>query len=89
MSNFELDPNTKIKVESEKKTRQKLLADARKQGCEKEMLILFSKYDKLLRNCSNQKEREDIGKLGATEIFFLLGGGGELYINGELIVKDD
>jgi len=89
MSEFKLDPNTKIKVEPEAKTRQKLLFDARRQGCEKEMRILFNKYDKLLRNCTNQKEREDIGKLGATEIYLLLGGGGELYINGQLVMKED
>ncbi len=53
------------------------------------MMLLFAKYDKLLRNCTNDKEREDISKLGAYEVYRLLGGGGELYINGQLVAKDN
>lgn len=84
------DPNNlSNKVLSERETRKKLLNHARLVGCEKDMMLLFAKYDKLLRNCSNEKEREDIGKMGAVETYRLLGGGGELYINNELVCKDD
>ena len=50
---------------------------------------LFEKYDKLLRNCTNAHEREDIAKLGIYEAYRLLGGGGELYVDGSLVAKDN
>jgi hypothetical protein len=75
-------------VLSEKETRKNFLKHARVLGCEQQMLILFAKYDNLLRNCTNEKERVDIGKLGTLEIYRLLGATGDLYVNGELVVKD-
>jgi len=84
------DPNNlSDKILSERETRRRLLTHARLLGFEKDMLLLFLKYDKLLRNCSNEKERLDISKLGAVETYRLLGGGGELYIDGKLIMKED
>jgi hypothetical protein len=83
------DPNNlSNKVLEERETRKRLLNHARSLGFEKDMLILFAKYDKLLRNCTNDKERADIAKLGAVEAYKLLGGGGELYVNGQLVMKD-
>lgn len=83
------DPrNLSDKVLTEQETRKRILTHAKLVGCEGDMLKLFAKYDKLLRNCTNQKEREDIGKMGAYETWRLLGGGGELYINGQLVAKD-
>lgn len=83
------DPNNlSNKVLKEQETRKRLLNHARTLGFEKDMLILFAKYDKLLRNCTNDAERADIAKLGAVEAYKLLGGGGELYVNGQLVMKD-
>lgn len=83
------DPNNlSNRVLQERETRKRLLSTARQQGCERDMLLLFAKYDKLLRNCSNEKERSDIAKLGAVEMYRLLGGGGELYVDGQLVCKD-
>jgi hypothetical protein len=83
------DPNNlSKKILEERETRKRLLTHARQIGCEKDMLLLFAKYDKLLRNCSNDKERSDIAKLGAYETYQLLGGGGELYVDGQLVAKD-
>lgn len=81
--------NLSNKVLNERETRKRLLTHAKLEGCEKEMLLLFAKYDKLLKNCTNDKERNDIAKMGAMEIYLLLGGGGELYIDGKLVYKDD
>lgn len=84
------DPNNlNNKILSERETRSRLLTHARMLGCEKDMLIIFAKYDKLLRNCSNEQERIDIGKMGGVEIYKILGAGGELYIDGQLVCKDD
>lgn len=83
------DPNNlSNKVLEERETRKRLLTHARMVGCERDMLLLFAKYDKLMRNCTNDKERADIAKLGAVETYRLLGGGGELYVDGQLVCKD-
>lgn len=81
--------NLSNKVLKERETRRRLLTHARSVGCEKEMLLIFAKYDNLLRNCSNDRERADISKLGAVEVYNLLGGGGELYVDGQLVMKDN
>jgi len=84
------DPNNlSDQVLSERETRRRLLTHARLVGCEKDMLLIFAKYDKLMRNCTNEKEKSDISQLGAVEVYKLLGGGGELVINGQLVVKDN
>lgn len=84
------DPNNlSNKVLEERETRRRLLTHARMIGCEKDMLLLFAKYDKLMRNCTNDQERADIAKLGAVETYRLLGGGGELYVDGQLVCKDN
>ena len=80
--------NLSNKVLEEQETRRRLLTHARMVGCEREMLLLFAKYDKLMRNCTDEKERADIAKLGAVETYQLLGGGGELYVDGQLVCKD-
>lgn len=80
--------NISNKVLDERETRRRLLTHARMIGCEKDMMLLFAKYDKLLRNCTNASERSDIAKLGAYEMYNLLGGGGELYVDGVLVAKD-
>lgn len=83
------DPNNLSgKVLTERETRKRLLTHARIVGCEKDMLLLFAKYDKLLHNCRNESERVDMRKLGAVEVYQLLGGGGELFIDGQLVIKD-
>lgn len=89
---FKIDATDPVNLKStaltERETRKRLLTHARLLGFEKDMLLLFAKYDRLLRNCTNEQERLDISKLGAVEVYRLLGGGGELYIDGRLIVKD-
>lgn len=84
------DPkNLSDKILPENETRKRLLKHAKLVGCEYDMKMLFKKYDNLLKNCTNEKEREDISKLGAYEVYRLLGGGGELYVDGKLVAKDD
>lgn len=83
------DPNNvSNRVLEERETRKRLLTHAKMIGCERDMLLLFAKYDKLMRNCTNDRERADIAKLGAVETYQLLGGGGELYVDGQLVCKD-
>lgn len=84
------DPNNlSNKVLPEHESRKRWLTHARLVGCEKEMLLLFAKYDKLLRNCTNDKERQDIAKIGVVEFYRLLGGGGKLYVDGQLVINNE
>jgi len=62
------------KVTNEKETRRKLLTVAKWAGREKDMLILFAKFDKLQRECGdNEDKRKDVGKLGSIAAYKLLG----------------
>lgn len=83
------DPlNLSNTVLDERTSRRKWLAWAREEGCEKDMLLLFAKYDKLMRLANSDKERSDIAKLGVLSVWKLMGGGGELYVDGQLVAKD-
>ena len=84
---MEVDTHYSDKILEERETRKKLLAHARLLGREREMLMCFAKYDKMLKNCTNKKEYEDMAKLGCYEMYQILGGGGELYVNGSLVAK--
>ena len=79
---------SQVKVLNERDTRNKLVSYARRLGFEKDLLIILRKYDNLLRNCTNEQERKDMGKLGSYEVYRLLGGGGEFYVDGQLVSKD-
>jgi len=81
--------NLSDKVLGERETRKRLLSHARLVGCEKDMLLIFNKIDTMMRTCGNDQERADIGKLGAAEIYTLLGRGGKLYVNGRLVFDDE
>jgi len=82
------ESNLSNRVVSEKESRRRWLNYAKANDLEKEMLLLFAKYDKLMRNCTNDKERKDISKLGCVEFYKLLGAGGELFVDGQLVMKD-
>lgn len=86
--NFNPLENVSNKVMPEDKTRKKLIAFATRLGCGKELKIIFDKYDGLLRNCTSESERKDIAKLGSLEVYWLLGGGGEFHVDGELVAVD-
>ena len=77
--------NISKKVATEKETRGAMLKHARRLGCEREMLILFAKYDNLLRNCTSEEERKGISQLGAYEVGKLLGYD-EFVVNGVPVI---
>lgn len=84
------DPNNlNNKVLTEKETRKRLLNHAKIVGCEKDMLLLFAQADKTIKNCTNDQERKDMGKWFVVQVYRLLGGGGELYVDNQLVCKDD
>lgn len=95
MGIIDINGNTKeVKVMDEKQYRTNLIREAKIKGCEKELRLVFEKYDNLLRNCSNAKEREHIGMLGVLEVSKLLdngnvGKGGSVTVNGQVILADE
>lgn len=58
-------------------------------GVEQELLMLFNKYDNLMKQCTNAQDKGVIGSLGIMEISRLLDGnnlsGGTLTIDGKII----
>jgi len=61
------------KVTDEVTTRKKFLTVARWAGREQDMLLLFVKFDKLLRTTDNPDKIKDISKLGGISVYKLLG----------------
>ena len=61
------------KITSEKETRSKFLTVSRWAGRERDMLLTFSKFDKLMRGCNDEEKKKDISKIGAIEVYKLLG----------------
>lgn len=84
------DPNNlnPTKILPEYEYRKRLLAMAREFGIEYDMLRIFDKYDRMMRNCPNEDERKDMAKLGILSIHNLLSRGKQLYVNNELVADD-
>lgn len=81
-----------VPLVDEKEYRKRLLGEARFKGCEIEMRMIFDKFDKMLRTCSNDEEKKAIGAMGVMEISKLLdskdvGAGGSLIINNKVIIS--
>lgn len=76
----------------EAETRKRFLKYAKDKGIEFEMKLLLDKFDRLLNNCTNEKERADIAKLGCVEVYRLINNGnlgGDFFINGEQVIKSN
>ena len=61
------------KVTDEQNTRKKFLTVAKWAGREKDMLLIFVKFDKLMREANDDDKKKDISKIGAIEVYKLLG----------------
>lgn len=61
------------KVTDEKETRRKFLQVSKWAGREKDMLVIFAKFDKLMREANDEAKKKDISKIGAIEVYKLLG----------------
>jgi hypothetical protein len=70
-SNVEADLSNRVTEERE--TRRKFLTVSRWAGREKDMMLLFAKFDKLQRETSDPEKKRDIAKIGAIEVYKLLG----------------
>lgn len=74
------------KQQTEAESRKNLLNTAAKLGCQHEVQQILNKYDKLLKNCTNQNEYKQIAILGLVELHKFLGCSGSLVVNGQEIL---
>ncbi len=76
----------KKKVSSEQETRIAILRLAKKHNCMGDIQAIFSRYDNLLRNCTNATERNAISQMGIVELHNFFYCKGELIINGQEVI---
>jgi len=83
------DPNAPLE---ERETRLTILNDCRnKYGPEgeRQLRMIFDKWDNLLRKCTNENERKHIKVLAITEIHQKMNYIGGLTVGGNVIINDD
>jgi len=77
MKKFKIDAsdpdNLSSRPSSEQETRRKFLTVAQWAGRQQEMLAIFYKFDKLMRETQDEAKKKDISKIGAIEVYKLLG----------------
>ena len=75
------------KVLDEQTYRRNILTMARDIGCLREVMLVFKKYDELMRLCNNPAERKQIGQLGIVELHNILNPSEPLVIDGQVVIK--
>ena len=76
---------------SEAETRIKIFSDCRnKYGpeAERQLRMVFDKWDGLLKQCTNEEERKHIKIMAITEIHTMMNYAGGLSIDGKVIIDD-
>jgi len=79
----------KPKIQTEQQSRKNVLNIAAGIGQLEAAKEIFAKYDRLLEKYKDAKEREQIGIMGAAEIYKLLGFKDGLAVNGKEIIPED
>lgn len=77
------------KTPGEKETRERLIGWARKYGCEKDLIVIFNRFDDALKGCKTIEERKAIQALGVKEVddfFSNKQNNGELYVDYKKIL---
>ena len=77
------------KTKSERETRYKILLMAKQHGCEKDIMMIFDKYDRALKKCTNEQERKHIAHCGAAEIHKYFYCKGNLVMDGVEVLPAD
>lgn len=76
-------------VYEESESRSRLMRFAKEMKCEKELALIFAKYDTLLKNCANEGERKHISILGIAEVNKLMSFKGSCVVGGVEIGSSD
>lgn len=78
---------SKKKGMTEKETRGNIIRLAKIYGCDGDVRLIFDKFDKALKNCTNEVERKHIAHLGAIELHKLLDCHGALVVDGQTLLQ--
>jgi hypothetical protein len=93
MQEFKNSKGATVQLDNEQETRDKFMTMARTLGCLPEYQQIISKYDALVRGCTNEQERKAIATMGILEVHNLFNGytsvgfGGKLVIDGKVIIE--
>lgn len=80
----------KKKQMSERETRENIMRIAKRLKCEGDIQQIFDKYDRALKNCTNEMERRHIAHVGLIELHKFLNCRGSLVVDGmELLPGQD
>lgn len=78
--------NLNNKITPEAEFRKRILKFSEQYGCRMEIQQIMDRYDAMLSKCTNPKEREAIGTMGAVEIHKMLDCYGSLIVGGKEII---
>jgi len=78
--------NLNNKITPEAEFRKRILKFSEQYGCRMEIQQIMDRYDAMLLKCTNPKEREAIGTMGAVEIHKTLDCYGGLVVNSKLVI---
>lgn len=74
---------------TEAETRTRMLGLAKRLGCEMDLRLLFERYDKLLKTCKNEVERQQISVMANVELHKLFNFRNPLVVEGREILPGD
>jgi hypothetical protein len=74
------------KIRSEAESRKRVLDTATRLGCRHDVEMIFNKYDKLLKKCTNENERKHISVMGLVELHKFLQCSGPLVVNDQVVL---
>lgn len=75
----------------ERDTRLRIFSDCRnKYGpeAERQLRLVFDKWDNLLQKCTNDEERKHIKVMAITEIHQMMNYAGGLSVGGKVVIDD-
>ena len=73
-------------------TRLTIYSDCRnKYGpeAERQLRMVFDKWDNLLKKCTNEQERQHIKVMAITEVHTMMNYVGGLSVAGKVVIEDD
>ncbi len=74
------------KIIPEAKFRKQLLEKAKIYGCDIEIKAIIEKYDRILKRCTNDKEKKDIAIMAVAEVHKTMNCFGALVVNGREVL---
>lgn len=74
---------------TENETRKKYFEFAKSLGCDQDLIQIFNRYDRLLKNCTNVTEKHQIAIMANVEVHKLFSFINPLIVAGQEILSGD